>query len=146
MALYHLTLGKNNISYLVNMASKANDDFTMGNVRSFCGRLREGAEKIELLKKLKKIDSSPESTGLPRCYQLAYQAHEYAISSNPDLGTDREVYDWLMECDQELHDLPRNFETFQRYLSAARAKYDTRKHNPKHGRRVSGSIVNAEDI
>jgi hypothetical protein len=81
--------------------------------------------------------------------KIAYQQFEWAVRTNAALdgATDRTVYDWLKEHleEDEANALPA-YSTWTRYLSDARAAYNTRKHNSRAGRETGRSTVRPDEI
>lgn len=100
---------------------------------------------------LKAIAPSGEQQGtsegkrLPPSREKAYRVFEWAVSENPDLKTDRAVYDWVIRDGRHADVLTYPFATFVRYLSDARDFYDTHKHTPRKGR-TSRSVVRKSQL
>jgi hypothetical protein len=79
--------------------------------------------------------------------EKAYRQFEWAVRTNAALdgATDCEVYNWLAEHLDRGESLPQ-YSTWTRYLSDARAAYDTRKHNRCSDRETGRSIVRPDEI
>jgi hypothetical protein len=101
------------------------------------------------LDRLQCADSPADPTHcLSPSRQKAYQLYYWATQQNPDLrtATDKEVYDWLKEHpDVDDASLPC-FDTFQRYLRAARQFFGSQKNTPRAGRSDSRSVVRRDEI
>jgi hypothetical protein len=89
----------------------------------------------------------PEVVKLAPSRLKAYQQFQWAVTMNPELegASDQQVYDWLTEHLDEGDPLPL-FGTWRRYVSEARAAYDTRKHNLRAGRETGRSAVRPDEI
>ncbi len=72
--------------------------------------------------------------------------HDWALDQQPELDTDRAVYDFLGRRAERPMGLPPTFETFRRYLSGARRKSGTNKHSPRPGRQLRGSTVRQNEV
>jgi hypothetical protein len=86
----------------------------------------------------------------------AYLAYQYAETIKCQKLEDRAAYDWLKEngFDSEKDEfgelmdykLPKNYETFRRYLTEARKPLDENKYIPRAGRWHGRSIVEKDEI
>jgi hypothetical protein len=98
-------------------------------------------------------EAKGEPTGagqLPLSRLKAYQQYQEAIARSRETdgvlskeSEDRAVYDWLTEHGEER--LPK-FETWARYVRAARESSDTSKHSPRAGRTTGRSVVKRSEI
>jgi hypothetical protein len=68
------------------------------------------------------------------------------MEQDPNLKTDRNVYDWLNGRSDVPEELP-SFGSWSKYLREARAHYKDHKHTPRTGRPTSGkSVVHRDQI
>lgn len=76
--------------------------------------------------------------------EKAYRLFQWAMEQNPNLKTDRDVYDWLNERTDVPEELP-NFPTWSKYLRESRAHHGDHKHTPRTKKRPSGKSVVLRD-
>jgi hypothetical protein len=94
-------------------------------------------------------DSESAEGSLKPSREKAYRLFQWAMEQNPDLKTDREVYDWLQDrpdFPKEFEELP-SFQSWAKYLRDARAHYGDHKHTPRRNKAISGkSVVHRDQI
>jgi hypothetical protein len=83
---------------------------------------------------------------------LAFRQARHAFENNPEWSerhSDQSVHEWLISNEEDLpadlKPVNRNFETWARYLRAARQLTGSQKNRPRHGR-VSGSVVRSSEV
>jgi len=88
-----------------------------------------------------------ENKQLALSRKKAYGQYLEALQREPKLkgATDEEIYNWIVKHHDETDELLQ-FPTWRRYVSEARAYYDTRKHNKRHYRNHGRSIVCRDQI
>ena len=92
--------------------------------------------------------TSPPEPGCRKRFEVAYQYCKLAEEKmSPPPHTDKEAYDWLKKNGATGEDdrLP-SFETWQRYVTAARQYHNDRKNTPRAGRTAGPSVVRPRDV
>jgi two-component system response regulator AtoC len=93
---------------------------------------------------------SPPKKRLPPSREKAYQLYKWATEVSPELAgkSDAEVFHWLQTDPRVAGEgLPRNVETFKKFLRDARRYYDDHKHAPPGSTKSpGGSIVPRDKI
>jgi hypothetical protein len=78
------------------------------------------------------VDASPSGL-LPLSRRKAFSQYQDALRSDPNLATDREVYEWLDNHMEQGEALPK-FSTWCAYLRGARQHFGTQKYTSRRGR------------
>jgi len=81
---------------------------------------------------------------LKPCEKEAYEAYEHACGELRYDARNKEAYEWLQEYGLAEYDLPQ-FESWIRYLSAARRYHGTQRKKPRAGR-IGRSVVRQDQV
>lgn len=110
---------------------------------------KSGAEARQTSENVGMVDGSTTCCGKgnPKpSHQRAYLEFQRAMDQNPSMKTDRDVYDWLVRHSDSSEELPK-FNTWHRYLRAARDHYNDHKRTPRKSKTPSGkSVVRQDEI
>jgi hypothetical protein len=82
------------------------------------------------------------SKHLPPCHQIAYDQYQEAAQAHGGFLNDERAYELA---NLRHRDMPK-FDSWVRYVRAARKHYNNKKNYPRHGRMYGRSVVKASEV